>query len=99
MILIMGTVRIPEDKYEQGLPAMKKMISATLKEDGCIRYGFARDILDPGLIHISEAWRDSDAVKAHGKSAHMAEWRAAAGDLGLSDRDLKLHQADEGLPI
>ena len=65
----------------------------------CIRYAFARDLVDPGVMHVSEAWRDRDALKAHGASAHMREWQAAIGSVGVSERDLKLYDTDEGTPL
>ncbi len=56
-------------------------------------------MFDPTLIHVVERWRDREALKAHGASPHMAEWRAAAGDIGLHDRDLKVYEADDGTPL
>ena len=99
MLLIAGTVRIPAENIDAARTAAQAMVAETRKEDGCITYAFAQDLLDPGLIHISETWRDSAALKAHGESAHMAAWRAAAGGLGLGERDLKLYRTDEGRPI
>ena len=99
MLLIAGTVRIPAENIDAARAAAQAMIAETRKEDGCITYAFAQDLLDPGLIHISETWRDGAALKVHGESAHMAAWRAAAGELGLGERDLKLYRTDEGQPI
>ena len=99
MLLIAGTVRIPAENIDAVRAAAQAMIAETRKEDGCITYAFAQDLLDPGLIHISETWRDGAALKVHGESAHMAAWRAAAGELGLGERDLKLYRTDEGRPI
>ena len=99
MILVIGTVRVPEEAFESARPAMERMIAETRKEDGCIRYAFARDLVDPGLMHVSEAWRDRDALKAHGMSPHMREWQAAIGSFGVSERNLRLYDTDEGTPL
>jgi quinol monooxygenase YgiN len=99
MILVVGTVRVPEDAFESAVPAMHAMIAETRKEDGCIHYAFARDLVDPGVMHVSEAWRDRDALKAHGASAHMREWQAAIGSVGVSERNLRLYDTDEGTPL
>lgn len=56
-------------------------------------------MLDPETIHVIEKWRDRDAVAFHFATPHMAEWRGVMGELGLSGRDLKIHEADEGAPI
>ncbi|SMQ73563.1 Quinol monooxygenase YgiN [Altererythrobacter xiamenensis] len=99
MILVVGTVRIADGGFEKAAEAMEKNIKATRAEDGCIRYAYARDVLDPQVMHVSEAWRDMDALKAHGKSAHMAEWGKAIASIGASERDLRIYDTDEGTPI
>jgi quinol monooxygenase YgiN len=96
MILVIGTVRVPESAFEREHAAMERMVSETRKEDGCIRYSYARDLLDPGLLHVSEAWRDRDALKAHFTSPHMAEWQKVVAGIGASDRDLRLYETDAG---
>ncbi|MXO63613.1 putative quinol monooxygenase [Qipengyuania oceanensis] len=99
MILVVGTVRAPGGKLAELKGAIETMIAETLKEDGCIRYAFAQDLLDPDVMHVSEAWRDLDALKAHGKSAHMADWRTATADAGMTDRDIRMYTTDEGIAL
>jgi len=99
MLLIMGTVRLPEGGLDSARTAMETMVTASRAEDGCFTYAYGQDVLDPTLIHVVERWRDRAALKAHAASAHMAEWRAAGADLGLHDRDLKLYDADDGTPL
>jgi quinol monooxygenase YgiN len=91
MIVIAGTVRIPVGSLDRCRPAMKAMVDGSNAEDGCLYYAYAEDVFEPGLIWVSEAWRDGDALKAHAESAHMAAWRAAGAALGLYDRKLKMH--------
>ena len=99
MILIVGTVRVPEAAFDTAREAMATMIAETRKEDGCIRYAFAQDVVDKGVMHVSEAWRDRAALTAHANSAHMAEWRKAIGGAGATERDLRLYDTDEGTPL
>lgn len=99
MILIAGTVRIPSDAVNAARPAMEKILLASRAEPGCIRYSYALDVLDDGLVHVSEAWTDREALAAHFQTPHMAEWRKALGEIGVSDRDLRLYETDEGTPI
>jgi len=96
MLLIVGTVRIPVENVARARPAVARLIEATRAEDGCLKYGFAEDVLDPGLIHISEAWRDQAALEAHFASAHIAEWRTVWREIGIRDRDLRLYEVGEG---
>ncbi|MBZ9848704.1 antibiotic biosynthesis monooxygenase [Mesorhizobium sp. CA14] len=98
MLLIIGTVRLPPGKLEQAKPVMQRMILASRAEPGCLGYSYAQDVLDAGLIHVSEAWSDRGALEAHFKSAHIAEWRASWAELGIGDRKLSLFETDGGAP-
>lgn len=99
MILVVGTVTLAEGGMEKLLPAAKAMMDETRQEDGCIYYNFSQDLSDPAIMHISEAWRDGEALAAHGAAPHMKVWRDAVGAVGAVGRDLKMHQADEGTAI
>ncbi|MCB2084122.1 MAG: antibiotic biosynthesis monooxygenase [Sphingomonadaceae bacterium] len=99
MIQIVGTVRIPAGSIDAARPAMERMLAASRAEPGCLRYSYAVDVLDEGLVHVVEAWADRDALAAHFQTPHMAEWRAEFAALGISDRDLRLYETDEGEAI
>ncbi|MFZ4606834.1 MAG: putative quinol monooxygenase [Caulobacter sp.] len=99
MILIVGTVRLPPENVARARPAMTAMVAASRAEDGCLDYAYAEDLLVPGLIRVSEAWRDRDALKAHFQTAHMAAWRAVFPELNITDRNLSLFEAGEPEPI
>ena len=94
MIVIEGTVRVPPDRIEAARPAMEKMIRASRAEAGCIDYAYSIDLLDPGLVRVTERWESREALKAHFATPHMAEWRAGFSALGVTDRSLRLYEAD-----
>ena len=95
MLLIVGTVRLPPENRAQARMAMRDMIAASRAEDGCIGYFYAEDVLEPGLIHVKEFWRDRAALDRHFASAHIAAWRATWPRLGIHDRDLMLYEVGE----
>lgn len=88
MIVIAGYYRFPVDQLEAVKPAMARMIELSNAEPGCGHYAFSEDIVEPGLIRVSESWEDEAALKAHATSAHMAEWRAASAAHGIHDRTI-----------
>lgn len=99
MLLIAGTVRLPPDKLIEARPAMERMISASRAEPGCIEYSYAQDVLEAGLIHVKEIWRDRPALDEHFRSAHIAHWRSSWAALGIADRNLVLYEVGEAQPI
>jgi len=92
MQLIVGTVRLPAENLERARPAMRAMVQASRAEPGCLEYGYAEDVLEPGLIHVKELWRDQAALDAHFASSHIAAWRAAWPALGIGERDLRVYE-------
>lgn len=98
-VVIAGTVRVPAENLEAFRPHMARMLAASRAEDGCLTYSYAIDVEDPGLIRVFEAWRDEAALQAHFKTAHMAAWRAAWPQFGVSDRNLSLYEVAAERPL
>jgi quinol monooxygenase YgiN len=94
MIVIEGTVRIPPSNLAAARDVMEQMIRASRAEVGCIDYAYSVDVLDAGLIRVTERWESREALAAHFKTAHMATWRAFFPELGITDRSLRLYEAD-----
>lgn len=94
MIVIEGTVRIPPANLDKARAVMEHMIRASRAEAGCIDYAYSVDVLDAGLIRVAERWESRDALAAHFKTAHMATWRSFFPELGITDRSLRLYEAD-----
>ena len=92
VIVVEGTIRVGD--LDAARPHMEKMIDASRAEDGCVDYAYAVDLLDPTLIRVSERWESRDALARHVKSAHIAEWRACWPEVGITDRSLRLYEAE-----
>lgn len=99
MILVIGTVRLPPENIGKAREAMGKMVAASRAEEGCIEYAYSEDLLQPGLVRVTEAWRDRDALKAHFGMPHMATWREVWPTLGIGERNLALYETPGPEPI
>ncbi|KXF77670.1 antibiotic biosynthesis monooxygenase [Paramesorhizobium deserti] len=92
MLLIVGTIRLPPENLEIARPVMSRMVFASRAEDGCEEYSYAQDVLEPGLIHVKEMWRDQAALDRHFASEHIAKWRAEWPRLGIGERNLCVYE-------
>lgn len=91
MIAVIGSFRIPTERLDEALPMMRKVIEATRKEVGCITYSYSSDVLDTGLIRVSELWDSREHLAAHFETAHMAIWAEERAGLNLTDRDIAIY--------
>ena len=91
-VIIAGTVRVAPERLAAFRPHQDAMLAASRAEDGCLTYSYAVDVQDPGLVRVFEIWRDQTALDAHFQTPHMATWRAAGVEFGVSDRQLSLYE-------
>lgn len=99
MLIVTGIIEVGEGAYEAARPAIRTMVKATLEEPGCITYGFWQDPEAPHRFRVYEEWEDGTALKAHFGMPHMAEFRAALGELGPIKRDLVTIEAGAVTPL
>ena len=99
MIVVTGTFRLPPDRLEEALPAMKRMIAASQQERGCLAYAYAIDIVDPSLVRVTEAWADGATLSAHFQTPHMLAWKEEREALGMTDRAMTMHAVKHSTDI
>ena len=98
-IAIVGQFRIPPENLAAARPLMIAVMEASRAEAGCIEYNYAEDLLEPGLIRVSEVWESHEHLAAHFKSAHMQRWIEQRAGLGLSGRQVTGFTAERGEPL
>jgi quinol monooxygenase YgiN len=92
MLLIIGTIRLPAEHLQAARAVMTEMVMASRAEEGCEEYSYSDDVLEPGLVRITELWRDQAALDRHFASAHLDVWRAAWPRFGIGDRNLRIYE-------
>ena len=91
MIAVIGQFLMPPEKMAAARPLMRKVMEATRAEAGCTEYNYAEDVLDPGLIRVSEVWDSRDHLTAHLATPHMRLWGDERIALGLSGRAITVY--------
>jgi quinol monooxygenase YgiN len=99
MIVVQVEVIVEPGAASKAVDAVKKMEQATRQEPGCLKYAFAVDITDPGMIRVIERWESMDAIKAHMVSPHMAEFNKAVGALQPKGLDIKAYEVAREVPL
>ena len=95
MIIVAGHILIKPEKYTDAVAAMSAMATETQKEEGCVTYQFYEDITTPNRFVVYEIWESAETLKAHGESAHMAEFRKLIPDAVAAPPDIRRYKAEE----
>lgn len=85
-VAVFGILRFPPERMPEVRPHLRKLVEATYRNDGCIAYDVAEDLLDPGLVRFSELWPDRESLARHLNAPHIEPWRIIARNCGLLDR-------------
>ena len=99
MLAIAGTVTVDPKLRDGAIPAAVTMMEETRKEAGNIAYVFSFDIEDPAVIRVFEHWESEEALAAHFKAPHMAEFQKAIGQLGITGMDVQKFQISSVGPL
>jgi quinol monooxygenase YgiN len=95
MVIVIFRAKIKPGKEEEALSKMRSMAeSVQEKEPKTLAYMLHRSKDDPSELVFYEAYADDETFKAHAQTAHMAEMRAAFGDL-FDTASVKLERLDE----
>jgi len=61
--------------------ALTALIEPTRREPGVLQYELHHDLSEPRRFVFVERWESEEALAAHAKSAHIAQWRAHSIEL------------------
>lgn len=92
MILITGTVEIPEESREAFITAVTRHVTLSRTEPGCISHGFFEDVMAPGTFTFVERWRDMDAVREHFAKDYSRESVAVMRALATKSTGVEIHE-------
>jgi quinol monooxygenase YgiN len=81
MLTIVAFAQAKPGKEKDLEKALLELVSHTRKEAACINYDLHRHIAKPGMFVFYENWTDKAGLEQHGKSQHIRDFRAKAGDL------------------
>ena len=79
--------------------AFRVMDEESQKELGCLKYTSSVDINDSTIVRIDEMWESMDALEAHFKEPHMAEFQKALSRLKSKSMDARVYAVEKELPF
>jgi quinol monooxygenase YgiN len=74
MIIVQGFLKVQPEDFAQYKRRIVLHSARVQMLDGCLQYSMSEDPGIPGLIWVSERWRDKAAQAAHLAGDHMGEF-------------------------
>ncbi len=81
MLVIAAELRVGAGSMDKLCEAGAIMSEKSTAEDGCHLYAVSKDLNEDNLMRITEHWESQDALDAHFKTPHMADFQATMGSL------------------
>lgn len=91
MILITGTVVVPDANRAEFISAVTRHVTLSRIEPGCISHGFHEDVMAPGTFVFVERWRDMAAVQEHFAKDYSRETVGMLRKLSTSSTGVEIH--------
>jgi len=92
MIKVVSKHYVKEDKVQEFIENARKMVEATLKEEGCVSYGLFQDEKDPKILTFIEEWEDIEALEKHKTTEHFASIVPILKSLDEKPGDLNVYK-------
>jgi quinol monooxygenase YgiN len=95
MIVVTSKFRTKPGKREEVAELARPCVETTRKEKGCVRYELFLSCEDGVTLQFIEEWEDIDSLRAHLKSSHLTEFKAARKEIVEEGGLLKIFEAKE----
>lgn len=70
---VVAFLRVKPEAIEVARPHIAKLVEATRKEPGCVKYDWYQDAKEPGTFVVLETYANAEAFEAHVKNPHFLE--------------------------
>ena len=99
MVLVIARFRPRPDRLDELIATLVEIQAASREDDGCLNYGYYREIADDGSFVAVEEWRDMAALAAHLRTPHVARLIAALPEHAAEPPQIDAHHVDRTDPL
>ena len=85
MIRLNVFIRTTESNRAEILSVAKELVTASLKDEGCIAYDIFESATRPDVLMICETWSDAKALAAHEQASHFTTLVPRLHQLGRNE--------------
>jgi quinol monooxygenase YgiN len=85
---IVALLRFKETHLFEAIELLKKLVSETRKEEGCLQYDLVEDRENKGMFFIVELWETEEHQYRHGLQEHLLIFRQNAAPMMSSQTEV-----------
>jgi quinol monooxygenase YgiN len=99
MVLVIARFQPRPDRLDEFLSLLRDVQEASRADDGCLNYGYYREVADDMSFVAVEEWRDMAALEAHLRTDHVARLIAALPDHAATPPEIRAHVVADTVPL
>ena len=101
MVIVIARFYPRPDRLDEFLAMLGEVEAASREDDGCLNYGYYRNITDELSFIAVEEWRDMDALASHLRTPHIARLISALPEHSAEPPQIATHVVERttGLPL
>jgi quinol monooxygenase YgiN len=99
MILVIARFRPRPERLDEFLALLHDVQAASRADDGCLNYGYHREISDDMSFVAVEEWRDMATLEGHLRTPHVARLIAALPEHAAQAPEIAAHVVSETVPL
>jgi quinol monooxygenase YgiN len=99
VVLVIARFQPRPDRLDEFLSLLRDVQEASRADDGCLNYGYYREVADDMSFVAVEEWRDMAALEAHLRTDHVARLIAALPDHAAAPPEIRAHVIADTVPL
>lgn len=99
MVLVIARFRPKPERLDEFVWLLEDVQEASRADDGCLNYGYFRNVSDPMTFVAVEEWRDQDALEAHLRTEHVGRLIAALPEHAAEPPEISAHIVADTIPL
>ena len=99
MVIVIARFRPHPDRRDDLVALLEEVQAASRRDEGCLHYGYYREVADDMAFVAVEEWRDMAALESHLRTPHVARLIAALPELGDGRLEIAAHEVAASGPL
>jgi quinol monooxygenase YgiN len=99
MVIVIARFRPRPDRFDEFLALLRDVQAASREDDGCLNYGYYREVADDMAFVAVEEWADAAALESHLRQPHIARLIAALPEHAAEPPQIVAHTVSESGPL